>query len=213
MSLKTQAKILRVLQEQKIQRVGGSRTISVDVRVIAATNKNLEEEIEKGRFREDLFYRLNVFPIEVPPLRQRADDIPVLVETFLEDFAVQNRDKRKQITSEALGKLVKYTWPGNVRELKNLVERLAILVDADAIDSKDIPAVYNLDTDTKRDFSEYEFLDYNTFKDARLAFEKEFIMRKLVEHQNNVTKTAEAIEVGRSFLHKKIKSFKDGKSR
>jgi len=211
MSLKTQAKILRVLQEQKIQRVGGSRTISVDVRVIAATNKNLEEEIEKSRFREDLFYRLNVFPIEVPPLRQRADDIPILVETFLADFAVLNRDKRKQITSDALEILVKYTWPGNVRELKNLVERLAILVDGGAIDSKDIPAVYNLDTGMDIDFSEYAFLNYNTFKEARLAFEKEFITRKLVEHQNNVTKTAEAIGVGRSYLHKKIKSFKDSK--
>jgi two-component system nitrogen regulation response regulator NtrX len=211
MSLKTQAKILRMLQEQKIQRVGGSRTISVDVRVIAATNKNLEEEIEKGRFREDLFYRLHVLPIEVPPLRQRADDIPILVETFLEDFAVQNRDKRKQITSEALGILVKYNWPGNVRELKNLVERLAILVDADAIDSKDIPAAYNLDTGMDSDSCEYEFLDYGTFKEARLAFEKEFIMRKLTEHQNNVTKTAEAIGVGRSFLHNKIKGFKNNK--
>ena len=211
MSLKTQAKILRVLQEQKIQRVGGSRTISVDVRVIAASNKNLEEEIEKGRFREDLFYRLNVLPINVPPLRQRIDDIPVLVETFLEDFATQNRDRRKKITSDALGILGKYTWPGNVRELKNLVERLAILVDADAIDSRDIPDAYNPEANSENDLTEYQFLNFDTFKKARLAFEQAFITRKLIQHRNNVTKTAEAIGVGRSFLHKRIKSFKDSR--
>jgi two-component system nitrogen regulation response regulator NtrX len=213
MSLNTQAKILRVLQEKKIQRVGGSRTISVDVRVIAASNKNLEEEIEKGRFREDLYYRLNVLPIKVPPLRQRADDIPILVEAFLEDFAIQNRDKRKKITSDALEILGNYTWPGNVRELKNLVERLAILVDGDAIDSRDIPDVYNLDSYLVNDLSEYQFLDLDTLKDARLAFEQEFITRKLMQQRNNVTKTAEAIGVGRSFLHKKIKSFKGSKLR
>jgi len=213
MSLKTQARILRVLQEQKIQRVGGSRTISVDVRVIAASNKNLEEEIEKGGFREDLFYRLNVLPINVPPLRQRADDIPILVETFLKDFAIQNRDRRKKITSEALEILGKYTWPGNVRELKNLVERMAILVDADAIDSRDIPDVYNLDSSLVNDLTEYQALNFDTFKEARLAFEQAFITRKLMQHRNNVTKTAEVIGVGRSFLHKKIKSFKGSKLR
>ena len=213
MSLKTQARILRVLQEQKIQRVGGSRTISVDIRVIAASNKNLEEEIEKGRFREDLFYRLNVLPINVPPLRQRADDIPILVETFLEDFAIQNRDRRKKITSDALEILGKYTWPGNVRELKNLVERMAILVDTDAIDSRDIPDAYNLDSNLVNDLTDYQSLNFDTLKKARLAFEQAFITRKLMQHRNNVTKTAEAIGVGRSFLHKKIKSFKGSKLR
>jgi two-component system nitrogen regulation response regulator NtrX len=213
MSLKTQARILRVLQEQKIQRVGGSRTISVDVRVIAASNKNLEEEIEKGRFREDLFYRLNVLPINVPPLRQRADDIPILVETFLEDFAIQNRDRRKKITSDALEILSKYTWPGNVRELKNLVERMAILADADEIDSRDIPDAYNLDPNLVNDLPDYQYLNFDTLKEARLAFEQEFITRKLMQQRNNVTKTAEAIGVGRSFLHKKIKSFKGSKLR
>ena len=211
MSLKTQSKILRVLQEQKIQRVGGSRTISVDVRVIAASNKNLEEEIKKGRFREDLFYRLNVLPINVPPLRQRVDDIPVLVETFLGDFAIQNRARRKKITSEALEILEKYTWPGNVRELKNLVERLAILVDADAIDSRDIPDTYNLDSKSENNLTDYQFLNFDTLKEARSAFEQAFINRKLIQHGNNVTKTAEAIGVGRSFLHQRIKSFKDSK--
>ena len=208
MSLKTQAKILRVLQEQKIQRVGASRTIRVDVRVIAASNKNLEEEIEKGRFREDLFYRLNVFPIEVSPLRQRLDDIPVLVDTFLEEFAVQNRSKRKKITPAALDILSKYAWPGNVRELKNLVERLAIMVDTDAIDSKDIPAAYNLDACLESDSADSQLFQVDGLREAKLAFEKKFINLKLVQHQHNVTKTAEAIGVGRSYLHKKIKNFK-----
>jgi two-component system nitrogen regulation response regulator NtrX len=208
MSLKTQAKILRVLQEQKIERVGGSRAISVDVRVIAASNKNLETEIERGCFREDLFYRLNVLPIEVPPLRQRVADIPLLVETFLNDFAIQNRSKRKKITPEALNILSKYSWPGNVRELKNLVERLAIIVEDEAIDSKDIPDVYNRDGGLIPKFPEANFLEIGSLKEAKLAFEKEYINRKLLQHQNNVTKTAKAIGVGRSFLHKKLKSFK-----
>jgi two-component system nitrogen regulation response regulator NtrX len=208
MSLKTQAKILRVLQEHKIQRVGGSRTINVDVRVIAASNKNLKEEIEKGRFREDLFYRLNVLPIDVPPLRQRVDDIPILVDTFLEEFAVINRSKRKEVTPAALEILRKYAWPGNVRELKNLVERLAIMVDTDAIDSKDIPDAYNLDACPEPDLAGTQFFEVDDLKEARLAFEKEFINLKLAQHQHNVTKTAEAIGVGRSYLHKKIKNFK-----
>jgi len=208
MSLKTQAKILRMLQEQKIQRVGGSRTISVDVRVIAASNKNLEEEIEKGRFREDLFYRLNVLPIEVPPLRQRLEDIPVLVETFLDDFAVLNRSKRKEISTAALELLSKYAWPGNVRELKNLVERLAIMVDTDTIDGKDIPAAYNVDACPEPDMAEVRFFQVDDLKEAKLAFEKEFINLKLAQNRHNVTKTAETIGVGRSYLHKKIKNFK-----
>jgi len=208
MSLKTQAKILRVLQEQKIQRVGGSRTISVDVRVIAASNKNLEEEIERGRFREDLFYRLNVLPIEVPPLRQRVEDIPVLVDTFLEEFAVLNRCKKKEITPAALAVLNKYAWPGNVRELKNLVERLAIMVETDAIGSEDMPDAYNLDVCPEPDLAEAQFFQVDDLKEAKQAFEKEFISLKLAQHQNNVTKTAESIGVGRSYLHKKIKNFK-----
>jgi two-component system nitrogen regulation response regulator NtrX len=179
----------------------------VDVRVIAASNKKLEEEIEKGRFREDLFYRLNVLPIDVPPLRHRIDDIPALVETFLEDFAVLNRSKRKKITPAALDILDKYSWPGNVRELKNLVERLAIMVDADAIDVKDIPDAYYLASCLVAEPAESQFFQFEGLKEAKLAFEKEFIMRKLAQHQNNVTKTAAAIGVGRSFLHKKIKSY------
>ena len=139
MSLKTQAKILRVLQEQKIQRVGSGRILTIDVRVIAASNKNLEKEIENGRFREDLYYRLNVIPMEVPPLRNRSNDIPELVNIFLDICARQSRTKKKSISNTALEILVDYSWPGNVRELKNLVERLVIMTDGDLIDVSDIP--------------------------------------------------------------------------
>ena len=139
MSLKTQAKILRVLQEQKIQRVGSSRILSIDVRVIAASNKNLENEIEKGNFREDLYYRLNVIPMEVPPLRDRSHDIPELVGIFLDVCAEQSRTKKKSISNAAIEVLAAYSWPGNVRELKNLVERLVIMTDGDLIDISDIP--------------------------------------------------------------------------
>lgn len=208
MSLITQSKILRVLEDQKIQRVGGSRTISINVRVIAATNKNLEKEIEAGNFREDLYYRLNVIPIDVPPLRQRIDDIPDLVDTFLDEFANQGRSKRKTISQNALDMLSGYSWPGNVRELKNLIERLVIMVDKDKIDVEDIPAVYNPATRQDQGAFGPEFLHFQDFKEARKAFEKEFIRLKLIENRNNITKTAEAIGVGRSYLHKKIKDLK-----
>ena len=208
MSLMTQAKILRVLQEQKIQRVGGSRTINVDVRVIAASNKNLEKEIEDGHFREDLYYRLNVFPIEVPPLRHRLSDIPILVQTFLEEFAIQNRSKRKGVARAALDILCSYTWPGNVRELKNLVERLSIMIEKDAIEVEDIPASYKPEARSVTNPEELHFLQMADLKEAKKLFEKEYIQRKLMENQHNITKTAEAIGVGRSYLHKKIKTFK-----
>lgn len=139
MTVATQAKILRVLQEQEFQRLGGSRILQVDVRVIAATNKNLEIEIGNGAFREDLYFRLNVIPIHVPCLRDRAEDIPLLVETFLEECAESNRIKQKSITRDALNILAGHSWPGNVRELKNLVERLTIMVESDMIDASHIP--------------------------------------------------------------------------
>jgi two-component system nitrogen regulation response regulator NtrX len=135
------------------------------------------------------------------------------VETFLEEFAIQNRDRRKKITPAALEILGKYTWPGNVRELKNLVERMVILVDSDAIDVHNIPDTYNLDPNSANELIEYELFNCETFKEAKLAFEQAFINRKLMQHGNNVTKTAESMGVGRSFLHKKIKSFKSGKLR
>ncbi|MEJ2222554.1 MAG: sigma-54 dependent transcriptional regulator [Desulfobacterales bacterium] len=203
----SQAKILRVLQEQTIQRVGGSRPISFNARVIATTNKNLEKEIEKKTFREDLFYRLNVIPIHVPPLRDRIEDLPLLVESFLEEFAVQNRSKRKLMSPAAISMLSNYDWPGNVRELRNLVERLAIMVAKDTIDTEDIPESYRPGglSNPSRMVSA-PFMKLDNFKEARRAFEKEFIQIKLIQNENNITKTAKTMKVGRSYLHKKIKS-------
>ncbi len=207
MSLSSQAKILRVLQEQKMQRVGGSRPIRVNVRIIATTNKNLEKEIERGTFREDLYYRLNVIPIEVAPLRERIEDLPILVEVFLEEFARQNRSKRKTMSPAAISMLSSYAWPGNVRELRNLVERLAIMVDKDVIDATDIPDSYQPGAYRKEAYSTgTQCMKIDNFKEARKSFEKEYIKRKLLQNENNITKTAKSIKVGRSYLHKKIKS-------
>ena len=207
MSLSSQAKILRVLQEQKIQRIGGSRPINVNVRIIATTNKNLEKEMEKGTFREDLYYRLNVIPIKVAPLRERIEDLPILVEVFLKEFAIQNRSKRKTMSPAAISILSSYVWPGNVRELRNLVERLAITVDKDVIDAADIPDSYKPGAyDENAHSAVSQFLKIDNFKEARKVFEKEFIKIKLLQNENNITKTARALKVGRSYLHKKIKS-------
>jgi two-component system nitrogen regulation response regulator NtrX len=205
MSLKTQAKILRVLQEQKFQRVGSSRTLNFDVRVIAASNKDLEVEIERGTFREDLYYRLNVVPIQVPPLRHRRKDIPILIDTFLEECAQKDGEKTKAISKAAVKVLQRYAWPGNVRELKNLVERLSIMVEKQQIEITDIPGPYNPEQDARMDETEGPYLFEGSLKTARTAFEKEFIRRKLAENDHNVTKTAKAIGVERSYLHKKIK--------
>ena len=213
MSLKTQAKILRVLQEQKFQRAGGGRTLTVDVRVIAATNKDLEAEIEKGNFREDLYYRLNVIPIEVPPLRQRIEDIPVLVDFFLDECAVKHRSKRRKVASGALEMLCQYSWPGNVRELKNLMGRLVIMVDHETIEESDIPAPYNpgagdaLRNSTIAAFDRLFAMD--DLKEAKKIFEAKFIERKMTQHNRNVTRTAQAMGVDRSYLHRKLKKLKD----
>ena len=205
MSLKTQAKILRVLQDQQFQRVGGDRILSVNVRVIAASNKDLEEEIEKGNFREDLYYRLNVIPVEVTPLRERSEDIPLLVETFLDECAKQNRSTKKTMTKETIKLLCAYSWPGNVRELKNLVERLTIMVEEDIIEPLDLPTFYNPVPMEKTKFFEEQFFLIDYLKDAKRAFEKAFIQRKLLQNKNDISKTAKAIGVKQSYLNKKIK--------
>lgn len=204
MSLKTQAKILRVLQEQQFQRVGGSRILKVDVRVIAATNKDLALEIQRGTFREDLYYRLNVVPIEVPTLCERKDDIPLLVDHFLDDCAIQNRTRRKHIDPEALAILSAYGWPGNVRELKNLIERLVILLPGDRITADDIPSSYRA-KDPSTCSTEKDYLAIADFKEAKRTFEETYIRVKLRENDGNVSQTARRIGVGRSYLHKKLK--------
>jgi len=210
MSLKTQSKILRVLEEKQFQRVGGSRTLSVNVRVIASSNKDLEKEIEKGNFREDIYYRLNVIPIEVPSLRDRVEDIPLLVETFFDECAKKDRSEKKKMIQKALDMLCNYSWPGNVRELKNLVERLAIMVGKDIIEEFDLPAPYNPYTAGRMTTVESQLFLSRSLKDAKNAFEREFIKRKLSQYNNNITKTAEAIGVKRSYLHKKIKGLDVG---
>ncbi len=204
MSLKTQAKILRILQEKKFERVGGTRTLSVDVRVLAASNKDLEQEIEKGTFREDLYYRLNVIPIEVPPLRNRTEDIPLLIETFLSEFVQDGDCVQKTMTPEAIAHLEAYPWPGNVRELKNLVERLAIMIQSEVIRGEDIPLSYRRQRATS---SDKDLLHEDSLKEAKREFEKVYIQQKLSENNNNISQTADAIGIERSHLYKKIKSF------
>jgi two-component system nitrogen regulation response regulator NtrX len=195
MSLVTQAKILRVLDEKKFQRVGGGRVLSTDVRVIAASNKDLEAEIDRGSFREDLYFRLNVVPIEVPPLRDRAEDIPVLVDIFLAEAATGNREKRKTIASDAMDILTTYNWPGNVRELKNLIERLAIMVQQDTIKTADLPA--NL-SDPQTAVEELFAID--GLDQARSAFESEYVRKKLAVHKNDIGKTAKSIGVKPKYI-------------
>ncbi len=206
MSLKTQSKLLRILQEQKFQRVGGSRTLRIDVRVIASSNKQLEKEIVNGTFREDLYYRLNVIPIEVPPLRHRLEDMPKLIEIFFNESAKQNRSKKKELTQNALDLLFNYSWPGNVRELKNLVERLAIMVDKDVIDVNDLPSPYNPASRNYPASVEEKLFLNDSLRDAKKNFEREFIKRKMIQHNNNITKTAQAIGVKQSYLYKKLKT-------
>jgi len=214
MSMKTQAKILRILQEQRFERVGGNETIIVDVRVIAATNKNLEQEIKAGRFREDLFYRLNVIPFRVPALRERSGDVPLLSKSFLEGFARESGSRKKQLTPSALQKLSSFEWPGNVRELRNFIERLFILTPGDLIDHQDILAMMSGlngsrvdDFDSEDPLISSDTLPSRTLREARAQFEKEFILKKLEENEGNISKTAEVIGVERSHLHRKMKSY------
>lgn len=210
MSLKTQAKVLRILQEQKFERVGGVKTISVDVRVIAASNKNLEEEIERGRFRPDLYYRLNVVPLRVPPLRERPEDIPLLANEFLQTYSLANKLGWKTLSSRLMEDLIRRPWPGNVRELKNSIEHMAIMCPGELIDlepGQDVPAGLNCETE-KDEPSSYMDLPY---REARAEFERLYLRRQLEAHDHNITQTAEAIDMDRTSLHKKLKAlgFKD----
>jgi two-component system nitrogen regulation response regulator NtrX len=222
MSLKTQAKVLRILQEQKFERVGGSQTIQVDVRVVAATNKELKVEIARGSFREDLFYRLNVVPFHVPPLRDRKEDIPVLARHFLKDFSATHSRIPRALTPEALTVLAAYPWPGNVRELKNLIERVIILT-SESEDGKPITAAHllthlkdetlgvRMDEEPANRHAEAAAAAASSaaknLRDARQEFEKEFILKTLRENDFNVSKCAQILGVERSHLHRKIKSF------
>ncbi len=206
MSLKSQAKVLRILQEQKFERVGGSRTIEVDVRVLAATNKNLEEEIDKGNFRADLFYRLNVVPIIVPDLIERREDIPLLVEDFVNQFSKKGIGK-KCFAVEALQLLQRHSWPGNVRELRNLVERLVIMTAGDHIGVEDVALFLgNAPLQPLPPQPMAQGYEHLSFKEARRQFETVYLQAKLQENDGNVSKTAEQIGMERSHLHKKVKA-------
>ncbi|MGD0971521.1 MAG: sigma-54 dependent transcriptional regulator [Desulfobaccales bacterium] len=207
MSLKTQAKILRILEEQRFERVGGGHPIQVDVRVLAATNKNLEEEIAKGAFREDLYHRINVIPLSVPPLRERREDIPLLAAHFLLELSQENGAPAKTFTPAALEALAAMPWPGNVRELKNFVFRLAILSPFDLVDVADLPlAASGAEPAADYDFID-PFLQVPSFREARALFEKQFLRRKLSECKGNVSLLAEKIGLERSHLYRKLKAY------
>jgi two-component system nitrogen regulation response regulator NtrX len=208
MSLKTQAKILRILQERCFERVGGTRLVTVDVRIIAATNKALDEEIRQGRFREDLYYRLNVVPFRVPALRERAADIPMLVQHFIDLFYRKEGREPKRFVPEALEVLKQYHWPGNVRELKNIIERILIMTSGRSITCDDIPDLHGGHGEPLFTCPTIEgAMAHSTLREAREEFEREFLIQKLEENDWNISRTAEIIELERSNLHRKIKSY------
>ena len=203
MSLKTQAKVLRVLQEQVMERVGGTQRIKVDVRVVAATNKDLVEEIRAGRFREDLYFRLNVVPIFVPSLRERQDDIPALADHFMALLATEYGRRPKRMAPEAAARLRQYAWPGNVRELRNVIERLIIMVQGDTITAQDLGF---LGRDGVPDAPASPG-PARPLSDARDEFEKDYILQTLAAQQGNMSRTAEVLGVERSNLYKKLRAF------
>jgi len=199
MSLKTQAKVLRTLDEGRFEVLGASTQAVSDVRIIAATNKNLEDEIARGNFREDLFYRLNVIPFFVPPLRERKEDLPALARHFLTEFAEAYGRKCREFSPDALAGLAEYSWPGNVRELRNLVERIAILnPTARTVERRHLPPLVRRARQAENDFG--------SLHEARSAYEREYIQKKLEENSGNMTRTAEVLGLERSHLYRKMKS-------
>lgn len=201
MSLRTQAKVLRALDEHRFEPVGAQQSIQVDFRVIAATNKNIEREIERGNFREDLFYRLNVIPFTVPPLRERAEDVPLLAAHFLRKYAMDYGRKPKELSDEAVEALTSYSWPGNVRELRNLMERLVILYPQRRIEVRHLPL------DTTRKASNGKISDaFGSLHDVKEAAERDYILRKLEETGGNVTRASELLGLERSNLYRKMKA-------
>jgi two-component system nitrogen regulation response regulator NtrX len=223
MSLKTQAKVLRVLQEQELERLGSNRIIKVDVRVIAATNKNLEEEIDRHTFREDLFYRLNVVPIHVPALRERRDDIPALVRHFADLFARDNNFHRKTFTAAAMERLKQQHWRGNIRELRNFVERLVIMTGGESIDGKDIPEGGTVRSDllvpssgggeVSAAANEQSWMQAQTLQEFKSGSERAYLVTKLRENGWNISKTAEVIDTPRSNLYKKLEQYQISQER
>ena len=205
MSLKTQAKVLRVLQEQVTEPVGSTSRVQVDVRVLAATNKDLLAEIRAGHFREDLYFRLNVIPIFVPPLRERAEDIPLLVEHFIADFALEYGRSAKTVTPSAMTRLQTYRWPGNVRELRNVIERVIIMAPGDEINERDL-AFLASDSVAEKPVEE-PVVPSVPLHTARDQFERDYILRELAHQQGNISRTAEVLGVERSNLYRKMRAF------
>jgi two-component system, NtrC family, nitrogen regulation response regulator NtrX len=208
MSAKTQAKVLRVLQEGEVERLGSARTIKVDVRVIAATNKNLEEEIERGHFREDLYFRLAVIPVFVPPLRERPGDIPLLVRYYMEQLSRDGNTRPKRITQAALDAVQRYRWKGNIRELRNTVERLIIMTAGDTIDVADLPDVLRSSGGVaSKPGGDSEPAKAGTLREFKDVSERAYLVTKLRENGWNISKTAEVIDTPRSNLYKKLEQY------
>ncbi len=201
MSLKTQSKVLRTLDEGRFEPVGSEEPVRVDARVIAATNKDLEDEISKGNFREDLFYRLNVIPFYVPPLRDRKEDIPLLVRHFLRDISSQYNRRPKEISDDAVEALMRYSWPGNVRELRNVIERVVIMnPTVSKLDRKHLPPL------VYREGARRGFGEFSTLHQARAAYERDYILKKLDENHGNISRTAEVLGLERSHMYRKMKT-------
>ena len=202
MSLKTQSKVLRTLEEQRFTPMGSDQEVTVDARVIASTNKDLEEEISKGNFREDLFYRLNVVPFYVPPLRERKEDVPLLARHFLKEFSATYGRRPREITEDAIETLMRYAWPGNVRELRNVIERIVIMNPTTfRFDRKHLPPLVHRDGSRRSVGSEF-----STLHQARAAYERDYILKKLDENHGNVSRTAEVLGLERSHLYRKMKT-------
>lgn len=213
MSINTQSKLLRVLQEQKFERLGGTETLAVDVRIISATHRDLEEEIEEGRFREDLYYRIKVVNIKIPPLRQRREDIPLLVNRFIQYFSRKHQKRIASISSEAMKILISYNWPGNVRQLKNVIESAVVLANKEILDITDLPEEIKHPENTAVTVKN---INYNlSFRDAKKIlienFERDFIKKKLEEFSGNISRTAEALDMHRQNLQQKIRDLRINK--
>ena len=201
MSLKTQSKVLRTLDEQRFTPVGDDEPVSVDVRVIAATNKDLEQEIAKGNFREDLFYRLNVIPFHVPPLRERQEDIPLHARHFVKEFSAAYSRRARELTDDAIDTLMRYAWPGNVRELRNVIERVLIMNPTAArLERKHLPPL------VYRDGGRRSGGEFSTLHQARASYERDYILKKLDENHGNISRTAEVLGLERSHLYRKMKT-------
>ncbi|MHB8579584.1 MAG: sigma-54-dependent transcriptional regulator [Ignavibacteriaceae bacterium] len=204
MSLQAQAKVLRAIEDNRIERVGGTRKIEIDVRILAATNKNLKEEIEKGNFREDLFHRLNVIPIFIPPLKDRVEDIPVLINHFINEIIERHKKPKVIFEDDAVKFLQGITWTGNVREIRNAVERIIIMIDKNPISRKDIEFLFPTGKTSIEDIID----DSNSFQEFKEKAEKAFLIKQLNDNEWNISRTAEILEIQRSHLYNKIKKYK-----